>query len=56
MKHLQIVKSPPQASTQLLMAALAQGKEVTRFDLYQDQDYARLVELIFSHDEVVSWW
>ncbi|MFH1035837.1 MAG: hypothetical protein V1806_15125 [Pseudomonadota bacterium] len=56
MKHLQIVKTEPNASTLFLMEALSQGKEVTRFDLYQDQDYARLVELIFSHDEVVSWW
>jgi hypothetical protein len=56
MKHLQIVKTEPAASTLLLMEALGQGKEVTRFNLYQDRDYARLVDLIFSHDEVVSWW
>jgi hypothetical protein len=56
MKHLQIVKTDPNPSTLLLMDALGQGKEVTRFNLYQDQDYPRLVELIFSHDEVVSWW
>jgi hypothetical protein len=56
MKHLQIVKTEPAPSTLLLMAALAQGKQATRFNLYEDQDYARLVELVFSHDEVVSWW
>ncbi|MBI5522545.1 MAG: hypothetical protein HY910_07955 [Desulfarculus sp.] len=56
MKQLQIVKSPPDALTLLLMEACGQGREVTRYDLYQDQDYARLVELIFSHEQVVSWW
>lgn len=55
-KQLHIVKSPPDAATLLLMAACGQGQEVTRFDLYQDQDYARLVELIFNHDQVISWW
>lgn len=56
MKQLQIVKSPPDAATLLLMATCGQDRQVTRFDLYQDQDYTRLVELIFSHDQVVSWW
>lgn len=56
MKHLQLVKTEPGESTRKLMEALAQGKEVTRFNLYEDQDYDRLLALIFSHDEVVSWW
>lgn len=56
MKCLQVVKTPPEASAQFLLEALAQGHEVTRFNLYEDQDYARLVDLIFSHDTVQSWW
>ena len=56
MKHLQIVKTQPNQATLFLMDALAQGKEATRFNLYEDRDYARLVELIFAHDEIVSWW
>ena len=56
MKYLQVVKSPPTPSTQILMEALAQGHEVTRFNLYEEQDYARLVALIFSNDTVQSWW
>ncbi len=56
MKHLQIVKTPPNPTTQALMEALAQGKDVTRFNLYEDRDYAKLVDLIFAHEEIISWW
>jgi hypothetical protein len=56
MKLLQIVKTEPDAATEFLMQALGKGKQITRFDLYRDQDYQRLVELIFDHDEVISWW
>lgn len=56
MKQLQIVKTQPNATSQALMDALAQGKEVTRINLYEDQDYAKLVALIFSHEDIISWW
>lgn len=56
MKQLQIVKTPPTPTTEFLMAALGQGRQVTRFDLYRDRDYPRLIELVFGHDEVISWW
>lgn len=56
MKYLQVVKTPPTPSTQVLMGALAQGREVTRFNLYEDRDYAKLVELIFDCDTMQNWW
>jgi hypothetical protein len=57
MKYLQVVKTAPDKSADFLMRALApEGGEITRFDLYQDQDYDRLVELIFASDVVQSWW
>jgi hypothetical protein len=56
MKLLHIVKTQPNDSTQFLIDKLSEGKEVTRYNLYEEQDYAKLVELIFSHDEVISWW
>ena len=56
MKHLQIVKTEPNQSTRFLMEALSQGKETTRFNLYETSDYDKLVDLIFSHEEIVSWW
>lgn len=56
MKQLQIVKTPPNPTTQALMESLAQGKEVTRFNLYENRDYAQLVELVFAHEDIISWW
>lgn len=49
-----MVKTPPTASTQLLLDSLAQGHQVTRFDLYKDHDYKKLVELIFAHEVAQS--
>jgi hypothetical protein len=56
MKQLQLVKTPPNQTTQALMLALGEGKDVTRFNLYEDADYAKLVQLIFANDEIISWW
>jgi len=56
MKLLHIVKTEPDAATEFLIQELGPGKQVTRFDLYQDQDYQKLVEMIFAHDEVICWW
>lgn len=56
MSLLQIVKTRPDANADYLMRALAQDEQTTRFNLYEDQDYDKLVELIFSHDQVISWW
>lgn len=56
MSLLYIVKTQPTASTEFLMKALGEEKDVTRFDLYQDQDYDKLVELIFANQEIISWW
>lgn len=56
MKHLMIFKAEPDKVTAFLAEKLAEGKQVTRFDLYDNRDYAKLVELIFDSDEVISWW
>ena len=56
MKLLNIIKTKPAKSTEFLIKALGEGKEVTSFNLYEDRDYDKLVELIFAHDEVISWW
>jgi len=56
MKLLNIVKTEPNQSTSFLMDALSQGKEVTRFNLYENQDYDELIKLIFEHEEIISWW
>ncbi|MEW5911940.1 MAG: hypothetical protein AB1814_05245 [Thermodesulfobacteriota bacterium] len=56
MSLLYIVKTEPNQSTQLLMDAMAQGKNLTRCNLYQEQDYDKLVQLIFANEEIISWW
>lgn len=55
-KMLYICKTEPDETTSFLMDQLAEGKEVIRHNLYEDQDYAKLVEEIFANDEVISWW
>lgn len=56
MKLLNIVKTEPNETTKLLMDGLSQDKEVTRWNLYENADYDKLVAEIFAHDEVISWW
>ena len=34
-----------------------QGEEATLFELYDEQaDYEKLIDLIFQHDKIISWW
>lgn len=56
MSLLYIVKSEPNQSTEILMNSLGQGKEVNRFNLYENTDYDQLVEDIFAAEEIISWW
>jgi hypothetical protein len=56
MSLLYILKTEPNESTQLLLEAMAQGKTATRYNLYQESDYDKLVELIFANQEIISWW
>ena len=57
MSLLNIVKHQPDETTEALIDGLSKEKDpVTRYNLYEEQDYDKLVELIFSHDEVISWW
>lgn len=56
MSMLYILKSQPNKSTEFLMESLGQGKEVTCYNLYEEQDYDKLVELIFANEEIISWW
>ena len=57
MKILHILKSEPDDNTMTLMEILSQGEEATQFKLYgEETDYEKLIDLIFEHDKVVSWW
>jgi len=57
MKILHIFRSPPTPEVLKLVAVLSERNEAAEFPLYQeDVDYDSLVQLIFSHDKVFSWW
>jgi hypothetical protein len=57
MKLLHIFRSIPTEEVQLLTKILSEENETTQFPLHEEAvDYNRLVELIFSHDKVISWW
>ena len=57
MKLLYILKSEPDETTKTLMDIISEGEETTTFPLYQDNpDYEKLIDLIFEHDKVISWW
>ncbi len=57
MKLLHIFRSKPTKEVSQLTKALSEENETTQFPLYEEAvDYNRLVELIFSHDKVISWW
>ena len=57
MKLLHIHRSQPTEEVLKLQEILSEGNEVSSFSLYDGEvDYAKLVEVIFSNDKVVSWW
>ena len=58
MKILHITKEhTPAGNAQTIIEdqTKATDNEVTVFNLNQDKDYARLVDLIFSSDKVFTW-
>ena len=59
MKILHILKTDTDNNTKTLMSALnkSEGGESTKFMLYDEQaDYEKLIDLIFEHDKIISWW
>jgi len=57
METLQIYKSQPDTISKTLVHILSEGNQVTEIRLYEGQpDYERLIDLIFEHEKVISWW
>ena len=57
MKLLHILKSAPDERTRILMDMVSKGKETTEIRLYDEAtDYGKLIELIFEHEKVITWW
>jgi hypothetical protein len=59
MKTLHILKTEPDSNTKVLMSALegSHRGESTVFRLYDAHaDCEKLIDLIFEHDQIISWW
>ena len=57
MKLLYILKSEPNETTRTFMEILSEGEEAHEFSLYEDAaDYGKLIDMIFEHDRVITWW
>jgi hypothetical protein len=57
MRLLHILKSEPDEDARILMDILSEGEEATEFSLYEEAaDYGKLIDMIFEHDKVITWW
>lgn len=57
MTLLHIYRSKPTEEVLKLVKILSEGNDADTFSLFEGEvNYDQLVDLIFSHDKVVSWW
>jgi hypothetical protein len=57
MRILHVFRHHPDPMIWELVAILSRDREATLFPLYSEPvDYDRLLELILTHDQVISWW
>lgn len=56
MNTLHILKTLPDSTTMSLITALGGNKDATLVKIDDSTDYERLIDLIFEHDQVISWW
>jgi hypothetical protein len=57
MKLLHILKSEADEDTRTFMEILSEGVDAAEFSLFEDgADYGKLIEMIFEHDKVITWW
>ena len=57
MKLLHVLRSEPDDEVKKLMEILSEGTESKTFELYKGTvDYNKLIDLVFEHDKVVTWW
>jgi len=57
MKILHILKSEPDETTMRLIEIISEGERATRINLYDGQTpYKQLINELFDHDKIISWW
>lgn len=54
---LHILRSAPDAATEKMMTELSNDQQAEIVKLYtQDVNWARVIDKIFAHHQVVCWW
>ena len=57
MKILHILRTEPDETVENLIKTSTNGDQAKTAELFQgDIDWSGLVDDIFSHDKVISWW
>ncbi len=57
MKLLHILKTEPDENTKTLVDIVSEGVETTEVNLHdKTADYDKLIDMIFEHDRVITWW
>ena len=57
MKVLHILKSEPDENTRSLVEIVSEGEEAIQFGLFEEgADYEKLIDMIFEHEKVITWW
>lgn len=58
MKILHILKTEPDDATKAIVSALnmPDEKDSTVIRLNDSTDYEQLIDLLFTHDKVITWW
>ncbi len=55
MKILYLLRQDADATGKKIMDVHKKGNNVTVVNLRENKDYGKIVDLIFSHDKVISW-
>lgn len=57
MKILHILRSEPTEDVKRMINSVSSGHETMKVEISKENvDYDRLIQLIFDHDKVISWW
>lgn len=57
MKILYILRTRPDITVEKFMQTITNGDQSQVRKLYEDNiDWSKLVDDIFDHDKVISWW
>jgi len=57
MKILHILRTEPDQTVKDIVVSTTNGDQSKAAELYKgDIDWSRLVDDIFSHDKIISWW